>query len=171
MRLHPDPRRLHQAPAGQRVPGAGPRRQGHPRHGHQGGGLCDHGLHRLHPRLYPLLHLQRPRLHQEGLPDPGGGAQRQGHQHRQHPARGERRQAREGQRHDPRPRYGRRALPLLRDEGRHRQAHGPVGPAQHPLQRHPGHHPGGGGRADLRPAHQRPGEYPHRHQKRHGRLL
>ena len=57
-------------------------------HGHQGGGLCGHGLYRLHPRLHPLLHQQGPGPPEEGLPDPRGGPHGQGHQSGEHPARG-----------------------------------------------------------------------------------
>ena len=134
-------------------------------------GLRHQRVHRLHPRLHPLLHLARARLRQEGLQHPRGRTQRQGHQHRQHPPRRKRGRPREDQRHDRRTRPRRGLLPRLRHAQRHRQAHVPVRAAQHPLQRHPRHHPRGGRPARQRPADRRRREYPHRHTRRHGRLL
>ena len=94
---------LTQASARQRIPGPGKRRQGRPRHGHQGRGLCGNSVHRLHPRQYSLLHRHGPGLYQEGLQHPRGRKKRQRQQHHQHyPDR----QRRKGQRYDPWPRSG-----------------------------------------------------------------
>ena len=65
--LHQDGKRLYQAHPRQRVRGPGQGRTGPQGHGHPRGGLREHGVHRLHPRLCAVLHRQGPGVPQEGL--------------------------------------------------------------------------------------------------------
>ena len=74
--------------------------QGTQGHHHPGGGLRGRGVHRLHPRLYPLLHRHRQGLPEEGLPDPRVRQGRQGDEHRQYPSGGA---GRADPGHDPHP--------------------------------------------------------------------
>ena len=85
-------------------------RHGQEGHHHPGGGLRGGRVHRLHPRLYPLLYRHGQGLPEEGLSDPGSWQDGQGHQHHQYPPGGV---GRAGPDHDPHPVHrGRRPLPL-----------------------------------------------------------
>ena len=146
--------------AGVLLQGPAPGRQGHHRHGHQGGGLRGHGIHRLHPRLHPLLHQQGPGSPEEGLPDPRGRPHRQGHQPGEHPAH---RVRREGHRHDPPAGLPRGSLPGDGHPGGYGEAHPALLHPHRPQGGHPLHHPGGGGTSSSacgRPTAIRPSSLP-----------
>jgi DNA gyrase subunit A len=99
-------RRLHQAHAGRRAPGAAPRWQGQGRHGDPRGGLGQPDLRRLHALVRPVLQRQGQGLPEEGLRDPGGEPHLEGARHRELRGHGARR---EGRRHRPGPRVRRGA--------------------------------------------------------------
>ena len=69
---HPQPARLHQAPADRHLPLAAARGQGQAGDDHARGGCGPPPDGGEHPRLHPLLHQPRPRLHHPG-PHPARG--------------------------------------------------------------------------------------------------
>ena len=146
---------LRQAHPPGHLPPAGPRRQGHHRHGHQGRGLRRQPLHRLDPPVPAGADREGPALLAEGAPRAQGRPHRQGPAHREpdpDPAR----------RQDPRRGAGARVqrgpLPGLRHQPGHHQAHAADGLLATAPGRHPRHQPargrapGGRARDRRRPA-------------------
>ena len=65
-RGHPQPARLHQAPADRHLPVPAPRRPRQARHAHARGGRGSPPAGREHPRQHPLLHEPRAGVHHQG---------------------------------------------------------------------------------------------------------
>ena len=112
---------------------ASARWQGDHRVSNKGGGRGQGDIHFLDAQLYPLLHDAGQGVCQKVLPDPGGGAQRQGHGHREYVGTGRRRT---GFGRVPHRGYGGRVEPCDGDAAGHHQKDGAFGVFQHPAKRH-----------------------------------
>ena len=162
------PRRLHQEPAGRRVPRAEARRSRQAGCRHEGGRLDRPALHREHARHDPGVLGSRPRVLAEGLRGAAGLARVARQAARQHVAA---RRRREDHRRAAGQGVRRRALRVHGDVARHRQEDAADRLRQPPHRRHHRGRPRRRGPPDWRRDHRRPPRRDAVLRRRQGRAL